>query len=144
MALTEQGRDFITGAIIGVDPNTNPSAPVLFNNANASVGVGDGADPFDATDVDLQGAVYPTNKDKKGMDIGYPIITGNSIRFRSTYGLTEGNFQWSEWAVFNFIGKTTPIASNGEYMMNRKAEELGTKVDVQTWEITVDLLVIAG
>ena len=90
MPLTNAGRNFIAGALIGAET-------VLFTNVNARIGVGDGTAAFAATQTDLQG----TNKFRKGMDTGYPTRTGNVITFRSTFAGTEANFAWQEWGVFN-------------------------------------------
>lgn len=124
MALTNAGRDFIAGAITGTG--------TFFNNANARIGVGDGTAAFAATQTDLQG----TNKFRKGMDAGYPTVTGNVLTFRSTFAGDEANFAWQEWGVFN--------AASGGTMLNRLVEYNGTKLAGQTWIFEVELIVNIG
>lgn len=125
MPLTNAGRDFIAGALIGAET-------VLFNNANAKIGVGDGTAAFAATQTDLQG----TNKFRKGMDTGYPTRSGNVITFRSTFTDTEANFAWQEWGIFN--------AATGGTMLSRLVEYNGTKSSGQTWIFEVRITVNIG
>lgn len=141
MGLTNQGRIFIAGGIIGIDPNQDPSAPVLFDEANAAIGVGDTNTAYSAADTDLKGAVYGTNKDKQGMETGYPTIASNAITFRSLFPTDQANYAWEEWGVFNFTAETVPSAAAGEYMLNRLNESLGSKTAAQSWQITVELTV---
>lgn len=121
MALTNAGRDFIAGAIIGNG--------TFFTNANAHIGVGNGKTAFYATQTDLQG----DSKVRKGMDAGYPTISGNTITFKSTFGSSDANFAWQEWGVFN--------AASGGAMLNRLVEYNGTKVSGQTWVFEVDITI---
>lgn len=127
MALTNAGRNFIASAII------NDGPPTFFSNANAYIGVGDSNTAYAATQTDLQAA---TNKLRKAMDATYPQRTDNVLTFRSTFATGDANFSWNEWGVFN--------ASSAGSMLNRKVESLGTKTNVQTWEITVQLTVAIG
>lgn len=120
MALTLAGRDFIAGAIVG-------AASPVFDNTNAYIGVGDGTAPFDATQTGLQGV----NKFRAGMDISYPLVAGNVITFKSTFGPNDANFAWQEWGVFN--------ASTGGIMLNRVVEYNGTKLNGQTWVLEVEI-----
>jgi hypothetical protein len=125
MALTNAGRDFIAGAIIG-------NEATLFDNTNAYIGVGDSNAAFSAAQTDLQG----TNKFRKGMDTTYPQISGNVITFKSTFSGDEANFAWEEWGVFN--------AASGGTMLNRLVEYNGTKQSGQTWIFEVDITVEIG
>lgn len=106
------------------------AAVTAFNNANAHIGVGDSTTAFSAAHTDLQAA---TNKLRKAMDATYPSGGSNVITFRSTFGTSDANFAWQEWAVFN--------ASSAGTMLNRKVESLGTKTNTQTWQFTVTLTV---
>jgi len=125
MPLTNAGRNFIAGALIGAET-------VLFNNANARIGVGDGTAAFAATQTDLQG----TNKFRKGMDAGYPTRSGNVITFRSTFTSTEANFAWQEWGIFNAV--------TGGTMLSRLVEYNGTKLSGQMWIFEVQITVNIG
>lgn len=124
MALTNAYRDYVAGLTTGTG--------TAFNNANSSIGVGDSTAAHAFNQTDLQAA---TNKLRKAMDAGYPQVAGNVITFRSTFGTTEANFAWNEWAVFN----TT--AASGGVMLNRKQEALGTKPNTQTWQFTVTVTI---
>ncbi len=123
MGLTNVGRNFIAQALI------NDSTPTFFTNANARIGVGDNNATFAVGQTDLQAA---TNKFRKAMEATFPTRTDNALNFKSSYGTSEANFQWREWAVFN--------AASGGVMLNRKVEDLGTKIN-GTWVLTVTLTV---
>jgi hypothetical protein len=105
-----------------------------FDNSNAHIGVGDSNTAAAATQTDLQAT---TNKLRKAMDSTYPqhtdgVVEGSaSVVFRSTFGSSDANFQWREWAIFN--------ASSSGRMLNRKVEDLGTKASGSTWTLTVTL-----
>lgn len=123
--LTDAGALAIAKLLIG-DTQT------LFNNANARLGVGDSTTAFAKTQTDLQAS---TNKLRKAMDTSYPSRANAVLTFRSTFGTSEANFAWQEWATFN-------AASAGD-MLNRKVESLGTKTSAQSWQFTVDITVAA-
>lgn len=101
-----------------------------YNNANSSIGVGDSSAAFAATQTDLQAA---TNKLRKAMDATFPTLATNVLTFRATFGTSEANWAWNEWATFN-----TTSASGGT-MLQRKVESLGTKTSAQTWQITATI-----
>ena len=121
MALTNAGLAFITEAVIG-------TGSPLFNNANAYIGVGDSTTPFSVGQTDLQAA---TNKTYKPMYAGYPTIATDTLVFQATFGTSDANYAWNEWAVFN--------AATSGVMLNRKVESLGTKSATQIWVLTVTL-----
>lgn len=121
MAITDAGRNHLVQAGIG-------AAVTAFNNANAHIGVGDSTTAFAVGQTDLQAA---SNKTRKAMDATFPSGGSNVIVFRSTFGQSDANFAWNEWAVFN--------ASSGGTMLNRKVESLGTKTSTQTWQFTTTL-----
>lgn len=126
MALTTAGRNFIAEAIINYD------TPTFFDNSNAYIGVGDSTTAFNAAHTDLQAA---TNKLRKAMESTYPQISTNELTFKSSFGSSDANFAWAEWAVFN--------ASSSGTMLTRKVEALGTKSS-GTWVITCTLTVTAS
>lgn len=123
MPLPNSGRNFLRDAASG------NAAPVLFTNANARIGVGNGNTAFAAGQTDLVGA----STQRRPMDVGFPDFTQgvNITRFQSTFSTADANFPWEEWGVFN-------AAATG-VMLNRKVETLGTKTNAQTWQFTVDL-----
>lgn len=123
MGLSTAGRDRICALIIGEAVNA-------FNNANARLGVGDSTAAFDVSQTDLQAAA---NKLRKSMDAGYPTRSTNVLTFRATFGTTEGNFAWQEWALFD--------AASGGVMLSRKVESFGTKSSAQSWQLTVTLTI---
>lgn len=125
MPLTNAGRNYMAGAVIA-----NPST--LFDNSNAYLGVGDGTTAFSASQTDLQG----TNKYRQGMSATYPTIATNVITFRSLFATGNANFHWQEWGTFN--------ASSSGTMLNRLVEDLGTKTSAQSWQLSVDITVVAA
>jgi len=126
MPLTNAGRNFMAGALTGHEAT-------LFNNANAKIGVGDSTTAFATTQTDL---VAATNKLRKAMDATFPTRATNVLTFKSTFGGSEANFAWNEWAVFN--------AASAGTMLNRVVEYNGTKLSGQTWIFQVDLTVNIG
>lgn len=125
MSLTNAGRNHIASAIVG-------SGVTAFNAANAHVGVGNGTTAFAATQTALQGA----STDINAMDASYPTVATNVLTFQATFGTSEANFAWEEWAVFN--------AASGGTMLNRVVESLGTKTSAQSWQMNVQLTVTAA
>lgn len=145
MGLTNSGRNFIAGAIVNKDPDDGSDGmPNQFINGNAAIGVGNSTTTFSVSDTDLKASTYGTNKDKRGMESGYPTLSTNTLIFRSIFGLTDGNFDWNEWGIFNFTAENAPVASSGQYMINRSVEDLGTKANTQSWQFTVELVVNAA
>lgn len=130
------GASVLWQALIGNGTGTASQALTFFNNGNAAIGVGDSATAAAATQTDLQAA---TNKLRKAMDATYPTHTdattsgGATITFRATFGSSDANFAWQEWAVFN-----SPTAATGR-MLNRKVESWGTKVAGSSWTFTVTI-----
>lgn len=124
MALTTAGINYLAQAAIGQG--------VIFNNANAKIGVGDGTTAFAVSQTDLQG----TNKVRKGMDADYPTSTPPVATFRATFNPSEANFAWNEWGIFN--------ASSGGVMLSRVVESNGTKQSNQTWVLEVAITFALG
>lgn len=119
-ALVNLARDMFMNAIIGGASYSD------FNNANAAIGVGDSSTAVDPAQTDLQAA---TNKLRVGMATSYPIRTANAVAFRSTFGLSQGNYAWNERGIFN--------STSGSQMLSRKAGiALGTKTSSFSWQIT--------
>lgn len=124
MALTTAGINFLAQAAIGQG--------TVFSAENAHLGIGDSSDAFAVSQTDLQGS----NKLRKAMDIGYPVVSGPVITFKSTLAPNEANFSWNEWGIFN--------ASTGGVMLNRVVESNGTKQSNQTWVLEVDITFAIG
>lgn len=130
MGMTNAGAIAAASALVGDGGIT------LFNNANAYLGVGDGgATAFSAAQTDLQAA---SNKLRKAMDASYPTRTNGAITFRSTFGTSDANWDWSEWGIFN--------AGSGGTMLQRKVESpsLGTKTNTSTWTFSVTVTLAAA
>ena len=120
MALVNAFRDYLaTKVTAGTGTN--------FDNSNAHIGVGNGTTAFSAAHTDLQGA----SKLRKAMDATYPQIAANVVTFRSTFGTSDANFAWEEWAIFN--------ASSTGTMMNRVVANNGTKSSSETKVVTVTM-----
>jgi hypothetical protein len=125
VGLTNAGRDIMAASLTG-DSTTH------FDNTNAHIGVGDSSTTFSAAQTDLIG----TSKLRKGMDIAFPVTTGNVMDFKTTFATDEANFAWNEWGVFN--------AAAGATMLDRVVEYNGTKLAGQTWVFQVTLTVSIG
>jgi hypothetical protein len=131
MALTNDGRDYMTGACV-----VNPAQ--LFDATNATIGVGTSTTAFNVTQSDL---IAAASVKAYGVVDGAPTNSpANQLQFVATFGTAVANFAWNEWGVFNSTG-VAPTAS--ETMLSRKVESpsLGTKTTAQSWEITCTLTV---
>lgn len=122
------------GAVLAATCLMNDSATFL-NNANSYIGVGDSTTAFSAAHTDLQAA---TNKTRKAMDATYPQRSSGALTFRATFGTSEANYAWNEWAIFN--------ASSSGTMFSRKVEgaALITKTSAQSVQITCTVTVAAA
>jgi hypothetical protein len=119
-----EGIEYIWKAVTGV------SGLIPFDTTHACLGVGDGTASEDRSQTGLQGS----NKYYKGMDAGYPQISGTTVTFRATFGPDEANFAWNEWSISN--------GPSDDYVnLNRKVEPKGTKVAGSTWSFTVQLTI---
>jgi hypothetical protein len=105
--IVNSGWQFILSRMI-----SNGNDPL--DNTNALLGVGNGTTPEDPQQVDLQGS----SKYFKRMDTGYPMIQGNTIRFRAVFDDSEANFTWNEWGIKHQSGT----------LINRKVQSLGEKM----------------
>jgi hypothetical protein len=120
--LTTAGAQFIAKAITGLN------SPTLFNASNYYIGVGDSSVAAAIGQTDLQAS---TNKLRK-------LVTsvnesGGVVTAVTSFGTSEGNYEWYEWGSFN--------ASSGGTMYQRKVESpsLGTKTSAQVWSMTLTL-----
>lgn len=132
--LERVGNLLVYGGVSAIWERLIGTGVTAFDGSNAYLGVGDSTTAAAATQTDLQAS---SNKVRKVMDATYPAHTdgtssGNaSITFRATFGTSDANFAWQEWALFN--------ASSAGRMLNRKVEANGTKVSGTTWVLTVTL-----
>lgn len=125
------GASCLLESLLGNGTATSGQSLTFFNNGNAYIGVGDSTTAAAATQTALQAA---TNKVRIAMNSTYPSHTDGttsgaaSVTFQSTFGSSDGNFDWNEWGVFN--------GSSGGRMLVRKVESLGTKSS-GSWVFTV-------
>jgi hypothetical protein len=117
--LTTAGATFLAQAAI------NDSPTFFSSGVNAYLGAGDSNTAFSIAQTDLQAASNKTRKVATASRAG-PVVT-----FTSTFTTSDANYEWVEIGVFN--------ASSGGTMLARKVESptLGTKVNTQTWVLTV-------
>jgi hypothetical protein len=109
-------------------------AETPFDNANAYIGIGDSDAAAEATQTGLQGS----NKAYKGMDSGFPTYgTDQKTVFRSTFGQEEGNHAWKEFTIAN---GDSDAAKN----LNRKVQDMGTKTNVISRVMTVEITATAA
>lgn len=107
--------------------------PTFMNSTNAYLGVGDNNTAFSASQTDLQAV---TNKVRKAMEAGYPTRSSGALTLRSLFGTADANFNWLEWGSFN--------AASGGTMFTRKQENLGTKTNTQSWQLTATITLAAA
>lgn len=99
-----------------------------YNSTNARIGVGTSTVAAAKTQIGLQAAAASTAF--KGMDSGFPSISGQTVSFKATFGDGEGNFAWQEWTIDN--------GATANENLNRKVVNLGTKTS-GTWSLTVSI-----
>lgn len=135
MGLTNAACDFHATNMIG-------GSVTKFDNANAALGVGDSSNTFATSQTQLEAERLNTGSIRKGMDSGYPAQdpdsdgSTNKVRYQATFGQSEGNFQWNEWGLFNSVTKGAGV------MHNREVENIGTKTNVATWVLQVDVSLV--
>ena len=106
-------------------------AETAFNNANAYIGIGDSTTAASAAQTGLQAV---TNKAYKAMDDTYPQVSGQTVTFRSTFGPSDGNYNWREFTVAN---GNSDSAKN----LNRKSESHGTKTEPDSWVVQLQVTI---
>lgn len=104
-----------------------------YNNANAALGVGDSSTAFNLSQTNLQGTTNVTDRIRKAMDATFPSVTGAVASFRSTFGTSDANFAWNEWALFNNV-----VDGSGT-MLNRSVTSLGTKTSAAAWQLSATI-----
>lgn len=124
--LLDEGMDLMLSLLTGQGGTT-------YANGTAQIGVGNGSAAADRTQTDLQGG----STDWQDMESGYPTApaendatTGRSVKFKASWGSSDGNFAWEEWSVRN--------DATDNKNLNRKAESLGTKT-TGTWTLEVEI-----
>lgn len=123
--------------LIGNGTATAGAALTFFNNANATIGAGNGTTVAAAGDTNLTGL----SKLRKGMNSGYPQHTDGTtsaaakVTFQATFGTGDANFDWQEIGIFNHL------TDGSGRMLNRKVQAIGVKSSsvsrVVTAEITI-------
>lgn len=129
-AVVNNGLTDYNGGLTGV------SAPTVYSNANAKIGVGDTAGATVLTDVDLHAAVNAANRYIMSMDATYPTVAVGVATWRATFATGNANFAWAEWVVTN----TGAVGAGAlTRILNRAAAALGTKTAAQSWQFTVTI-----
>jgi len=121
------GNQLLNEGITALQNLLTGAAETAFNNANSYLGVGDSNTAEAPAQTGLQAAV---NKLYKGMEAGYPSITGQTTTWRAVFSGAEANFAWNEFTV---ASGNSDAADN----LNRKVSAQGTKTAGQVW--TLDL-----
>jgi len=103
------------------------SPPGAWSAANAKVRTGTGSGS--AVPGDTQ-ATFTSPVDK-AMDGSYPLLSGQQIQFKGTYGSGDANQAWNEFGVINSDG--TPV------LLNRYVSAKGTKSSGETWTLEIDI-----
>lgn len=102
--------------------------PTAFDNSNAYLGVGDDGTAPAPSQTGLQGA----SKTYKGMNAGYPQISGQDSKWQADFVDGEAEYAWNEETVAN---GNSDSADN----LCRQNTSLGTKPTGQTWRLTATI-----
>lgn len=89
--ITNVGGALVLDLIIG-------AGGIVFNNANAFIGVGDSLTAAAVAQTDLQAV---TNKLRRGMLATFPSRAGQVVTLKATFAAADANFTWNEIALFN-------------------------------------------
>lgn len=130
MPLLQTGRDHIAAKIIGTSLSGSTSD---YDSSKAWIYVGSSTTAHAATQTWLLGTATGST-----MEAGYPTISsGNVLTFRSLFSTSEANFDWNEWGVKNSSSSSTSTGA----LLNRMMEQLGTKANTQSWQLTATVTV---
>lgn len=77
------------------------------------------------------GTVATGNRVRRKMEATFPSRTSQTLNFQGSFGATEANFAWAEWALF--------CAAPTNTMVSRRVQALGTKVNPNVWTLTAHL-----
>lgn len=95
-----------------------------FDNAEATIGVGNDPTTAVASQTDLLGG----STDYQEMDATYPQRGAQVLTFRATFETGDANFDWREFVIKqNTSGKC----------LNRKVFDQGIKTVAETWLVTL-------
>ena len=114
------GINELWALIIGQSANT-------FNNAHATIGIGDSALASNANQADLQST---SNKTYKSMTASYPLISAGSVQFQALFDTADANYVWNEFVIRH---------STSLICIDRGVQALGTKAAGTKWTATVTL-----
>lgn len=109
----------------------------VLDSTHTLLGVGDSATAANVADTALGAASGSSHQYWMVPDSTYPSASGATITVKATWGSSDGNFAWNEWA----LQITTAAASSGAaagagIMFNHKVSALGTKAS-GTWSLTI-------
>jgi hypothetical protein len=117
--------------------STSISSAKKYINATGALGVGNST----VAAVNTQKVLSGGSQLVKALTGGFPTHTTGStvagaaqVVYKSTFGLTEGNFAWQEFGLFN---KAATTAS--QRMLTRKVQNLLTKTSAATATFTLTL-----
>ena len=129
--ITNAGGARVLDQLIGA--TTSP-----FNNANSRLGVGNSSTAETVSQTDLQASAGSSNRQFKVMDATFPLRSGQSVTWKSTFSTSEGNFAWNEWCIDRGTANGTTVTAP---MLNRKVPTggLGTKPGTETWVLSVTI-----
>jgi len=146
--LTNGGADLIWNRTLVLNPTTLATIHKkgALSNGRAGIGVGDTTSAATAGQTDLVGPASSTSRRFRGMSTAaYPahttgVTTGaRTAQFQSIFTTTEGNFKWGEWCITNYLQSSSASGALLGTMLNRKAQDLGTKTAAATWTFTASL-----
>ena len=120
------------GLLYRVQSIANDTSLTLASNYGGTTGSGLAASKVLRELATQTGLQASANKLYKGMEAGYPQVSGQTITWRSVYSGAEANFAWREFTVAN---GNSDASSN----LNRKVSSQSTKGSGQTW--TLDLAI---
>jgi len=114
-----------------------------FNNANASLLIGDTNTAAASSQTDILASSGATHRWVQGMDATYPTHTTGTAAstatkaiYKATVSSAHANFAWNEWGVGNAVSQAKPFPGR---LLNRKVQSLGTKTSAGVWALTITL-----
>jgi hypothetical protein len=123
---------------------TEDSTSERFGSTGAYIRVGSSTAAFNSNQNELQTTSTGStgaNQWIRAMDAGFPkrndgsISTGpNILAYRATFTTSEANHDWNEIGVKNTTATST---GTGALMQRLLATDMGTKLNTQSWQVTL-------
>jgi hypothetical protein len=137
----EPGNLLTTAGLTRLMSLLNGAGGQALTNTATRIGVGNSSTAATIADTDLGASAGSTNRFFMTMDATYPSVASNVLTAKATFGSSDGNFVWNEWALDIGTPTVTSGTTVGTTFFNHKIASLGTKVSPAVWGFTVTVTI---